>query len=141
MGHRTWHVARAAHHLEVAEHLSQTYVDWACVALFYSAHQLVHSTLADEPGVSKDERHPRKHTAPAGDANAGRGTNQMVRDLLPEIHDEYRSLFELSHRTRYDSDKLGGPMLWPLARKQYDSIDKYCRGRNAGRPPRPTQEP
>lgn len=133
-------VARARYHLEVAEHLSPSYVDWATVALFFSAARLVHSCLVDEPGVQKG--HPRKHTAPATKGNGGRGANQMVRDLYPEdVHEAYRSLFELSRRKRYESDQLGGPLVWSLARLQYDLIEKFCIGRNAGRLPRGTQEP
>lgn len=56
----------------------------------------------------------------------------MVRDPYPEVHEQYRSLFELSCRTRYDSDKLGDELVWRMARLQYDSIDQFCRGRNAG---------
>ena len=92
MGARKWHVARAEHHLEVGQHLQGRYEDWAAVALAYSALHYVHSSLADEPALLKDERHPRKHTAPAGAGNGGRGTNQLVRDLYPSIHVQYRSL-------------------------------------------------
>jgi len=140
MGARNWHAARATHHKRVADHLEPTFPDWAAVALFYSAMHLVHSSLADEPGVSKDERHPRKHSAKAGEEHGGRGTNQMVRDLYPEIHEQYRSLCEMSHRTRYDMDQLG-PQAYPLLVRQWKDVRAFCEGRNQGRPTIPTQAP
>ena len=141
MGARQWHVARAKHHLEVAEFLAVTYVDWAAVALFYSALQYVHSSLADEPGLRKDERHPRKHTAPAGEANGGRGINQLVRDLYPAIQIAYMSLFDASRRTRYDFDQLGHDQVWPLLKAQHRVVVDYCVSLNGTRPPISTQSP
>jgi hypothetical protein len=120
--------------------LDPQHTDWAAVALFYAADQWVHSSLADEPDLPKDERHPRKHTAPAGEDTGGRGTNQLVRDLFPEIHVQYRSLMEASHRTRYDFEQLGA-MAWPLLQRQYGDVRAFCRARNATRPTRSTQEP
>src|SRR4051794_23850879 len=107
MGARNWHVARAEYHFKVADHLRDDYPDWAAVALFYSALHYVHSSLADEPSLAKDERHPRKHPAPAGAANGGRGVNQLVRDVYGQIHTQYMSLFEMSRRTRYDMAQMG----------------------------------
>jgi hypothetical protein len=46
-------------------------------ALFCSALQNVHSPLADEPTLVKDERHPRKRSAPQGAQHGGRGLNQL----------------------------------------------------------------
>ena len=91
----------------------------------------MHSSLADEPALAKDERHPRKHTSPGGED--GRGLNQLVRDVYPEIHTRYRSLFELGHRTRYDVQQLG-PLTIPMARKQWSEIKAFCEGKNQGRP-------
>jgi len=141
MGARNWHVSRAKHHFEVAEHLSQKYLDWAAVALFYSALHYVHSSLADEPTLLKDERHPRKHTAPAGQANAGRGVNQLVRDLYGGIQVSYISLFELSRRTRYDVHQLGGLTVWPLLKRQHHDVETFCVNLNNTRPPMSTQAP
>ena len=140
MGARTWHAARAKHHKEVADFLKDKYPDWAAVALFYSALSYVHSSLADEPSLAKDERHPRKHTAPPGSANAGRGVNQLVRDLYPAIHTQYMSLFEMSRRTRYDFEKLGS-MAYPMLVLQWKSVADFCTGLNQGRPTIPTQAP
>lgn len=136
MGARDWHVARAERHKEVADHLAGAgHHDWAAVALFYSAHQWVHSSLADEPGLHKDERHPRKHTSPKGADK--RGTNQMVRQIFKEISLSYASLFELSHRTRYDHDRLNDNMqdeiAYSFALIQYDEIQQFCEKRNATR--------
>lgn len=140
MGARGWHVSRAQHHFQVAAFLEPKYPDWSAVALFYSAHQYVHSSLADEPELDKDERHPRKHTAPAGDASGGRGTNQLVRDLYPSIWVAYASLCDASHRTRYDFKQLG-PMAVPMLKLQHSEVKTFCTGLNQTRPPRSTQAP
>ena len=55
MGHRNWHLARAAHHKTVADFLALEQEDWAAVALAYSALHYIHSSLADELTVPKDE--------------------------------------------------------------------------------------
>lgn len=140
MGARGWHVARAKHHAEVAAYLEATYADWAAVALFYSALHYVHSSLADEPSLPKDERHPRKHTAPSGAENGGRGVNQLVRDLYPGIELSYKSLFDASRRTRYDLDKLG-PMAVPMLKRQHRDVREFCVALNGTRPPLSTQAP
>lgn len=142
MPSRHHHLARAAHHLEVAKHLSDhpDYLDWAGVALFYSAHQLVHSCLSGEPTLSKDERHPRKHTGGPGEGRGGRGTNLLVAALYgDDVSVAYRSLFDLSRRTRYDYRQLGEP--WVLMMAQYRTIVDHCERLNASRPDRSTQEP
>jgi hypothetical protein len=138
---RAHHLARAKHHLEVANHLgAQTeYVDWAGVALFYAAHQLIHSCLSGEPELAKDERHPRKHTGGPGPGRGGRGTNLLVTDLYDEdLNVAYRSLYDLSRRTRYDYHQLGEP--WPLMMLQYKTVEAHCCRLNASRPDRNTQE-
>lgn len=146
MGARDWHVARAKRHLEVAEFLADSgHYDWAGVALFYSAHQWVHSSLADEPALGRDERHPRKHTAPAGEQNGGRGTSQLVAALYSHVSHAYRSLFDFSHRTRYDvqklSEGLGEDQLWRLLFAQYDSVRQHCEWLNKSRSKISTQAP
>ncbi|MGV8979184.1 MAG: hypothetical protein ACOH17_14185 [Cellulomonas sp.] len=141
MSSRAQHLARAKHHLEVADHLSgQTeYIDWAGVALFYAAHQMIHSCLSGEPGLAKDERHPRKHTGGPGEGRGGRGTNSLVADLyVDDVSVAYRSLYDLSRRTRYDFKQLGEP--WPLMMMQYKTVEAHCRALNAARPDRSTQE-
>jgi hypothetical protein len=140
MGARGWHASRAKHHKDVADFLATVHPDWAAVALFYSAHSHVHSSLADEPSLPKDERHPRKHTSPAGPQFGGRGTNQLVRDLYPKIHVQYMSLFEMSHRTRYDIKQLGSGA-YPLLVLQWDDIAKFCTALNATRATVSTQQP
>lgn len=128
-------------HKEAADHLrDHRFEDWACVALAYSAHALVHSTLSGDPSLAKDERHPRKHTAPA-DGSAGRGTNQLVNALFSsDAAEAYASLFEMGRRTRYDVTKLGDGT-YKLLEYQYFTVKKYCDAINASRPDRPTQEP
>lgn len=146
MGSREWHIARAKRHNEVAEFLAESFhYDWAGVALFYSAHQWVHSSLSDEPGLPRDERHPRKHTAPAGEGSGGRGTSQLVTAMYPNISLAYRSLFEFSHRTRYDlqtlSSSMGEGQLWSLLVAQYRDVKKHCQSLNGTREKISTQAP
>ncbi|MGW6129710.1 hypothetical protein ACWFNE_06770 [Cellulomonas sp. NPDC055163] len=129
----------------MAEHLSgdDPYVDWAVVALFYSAHQWVHSALSGEPTLAKDERHPRKHSGGPAAQVGGRGTNQIVAALFPEdVQVAYRSLDEMSRRTRYDMDRLQGqfpPYL--LMKMQFEVVRKHCHALNSARPDIPTQHP
>jgi hypothetical protein len=104
--------------------------DWAVVALFYSAMHYVHSSLADEPNLNKDERNPRKHS---GVDQGSRGTNQLVRALYPEIHTQYRGLYEASWRTRYDIAQLGSAAV-PTLTKQWEDVKRFCEGLNQGRP-------
>lgn len=137
MGARTWHLERAKRNKEASDAFETDWPEWCVIALFYSALHYVHSSLADEPDLPKDERHPRKHTSPGGED--GRGLNQLVRDVYPEIHVQYRSLFELGHRTRYDVQQLG-PLTIPMARKQWSEIKAFCEGKNQGRPPRRARE-
>lgn len=146
MGARHWHVARAKRHKEVADHLAtHGHYDWAAVALFYAALAWVHSSLADEPDLPRDERHPRKHTAPAGVDNGGRGANQLVRDCYPSIHVSYASLFDMSRRTRYDFTKLAESMndetVWKLLMVQFNEVQTFCQGLNQTRNPLSTQAP
>lgn len=142
MGTRDFHLKRAAHHLEVADHLAahSEYIDWAAIAYFYAAHQMVHSTLSGDPNLSKDERHPRKHNSYGGEGTGGRGTNQLVRDVLSSIHRQYRSLAEASQRARYDFQAWGD---FPMSRIRghYEDVERYCRMLNMTRPDRGTQEP
>lgn len=145
MGAAAWHRARAERHKAVADFLSSQrddYTDWAAVALFYAAMMQVHSVLSSDPKLSKDERHPRKHTAPAGAASGGRGTNQLVAALFPaSVNLAYRSLFEASHRTRYDFVQLGGMAAYKLLLIQFNEVEKYCAGVRASRQDRPTSAP
>lgn len=138
MGLRTWHLARAKHHKKVADdlHSQLGHDDWAVVALFYSALHYVHSMLNDEPDLGKDERHPRKHTAPPGPENGGRGVNQLVRDLYGSIRRDYASLFEASRRTRYDFDLLKADDPYSKLLEQHRRIEAFTTMRNAIRPER-----
>jgi hypothetical protein len=130
MGVRKWHLKRAEHHKKASEFLLNNFDDWAIVALFYSAMHYVHSSLADEPNLPKDERNPRKHS---GVDVGSRGTNQLVRALYPEINTQYRSLYEASRRTRYDIAQLG-PIGVQLLHKQWEEVKNFCEGLNQGRP-------
>lgn len=135
MGVRKWHLKRAEHHKAASDYMLSQFDDWAVVALFYSAMHYVHSCLADEQALCKDERNPRKHS---GVDVGSRGTNQLVKALYPQIHSQYRSLYEASRRTRYDIAQLG-PLAIPLLTTQWNEIKQYCEGLNQGRPWLPSQ--
>ena len=144
MGSRKFHEVRAAHHLEVAEFLSgnENFVDWAVLGLFYAAHQMVHSALSGESSLSKDERHPRKHTSYGGAGTGGRGTVQLVSALFPSpVHRSYRSLFEASLRTRYDMDSLGIGGAYTQFHSQYDMVATHCKMLSLTREDISTQAP
>ena len=137
MGAAAWHWARAKHHFDFATDINVShpaYADWAAVGLFYSALHVVHAGLDGEHGLHKDERHPRKHSAPKGAKVGGRGTNQLVRDLYKPAHFAYRSLMEASHRTRYDMGLLTTPHARLLADHKvvYDHMTIVLTGQ--GRP-------
>ncbi len=144
MGAGAWHRARADRHKEVADFLSgqrEDYTDWAAVALFYAAMMHVHAVLSTDPTLRKDERHPRKHTAPPGAGSGGRGTNQLVAALFPShVNLAYRSLFEASHRTRYDFQQLG-PGTYKLLEMQYREVETYCKAVAKSRSDIPTSAP
>ena len=134
MGSRKWHLARAEHHLKTADHLAQTpqFMDWAFVALFYAAHQQVHSVLSGEPSLVKDERHPRKHNSPYKASEGGRGTNDLVGAFMRSIQRDYMSLFEAGRRTRYETPLLGDDA-YRKFRDQHDRIAKFCELTNRTR--------
>lgn len=136
MGARKWHVERAKRNEKASVAFESEYPEWAVTALFYSALHYVHSSLADEPALAKDERHPRKHSSPE---LGTRGVNQLVAAVYPTISVEYRSLMEMAHRTRYDVYTLGQATI-PMLRFQWKSVKNYCEGLNQGRPTRSTQE-
>jgi hypothetical protein len=142
VGARRWHIARAEYHKEVAEHLRhQTdYEDWSLVALYYSALHFVDSILADDPDLPKDERHPRKHS---GLEPGQRGRNQLVADRLSVIRADYRSLEDLSRRTRYDAQKLqqDAATAYDLALPQWQHIEQYARMMHMTRTVIPTDAP
>ncbi len=143
MGAREFHLKRAAHHKRAASHLAESaeFVDWAVVALFYAAHQMVHSSLSGEP-LPKDERHPRKHNSYGGPGTGGRGTNQLVRDLYPPpVHLANRSLFEASLRTRYDFAQLGTQSALNSFYAQCDVVEMHCKMLNMTRRDLPTESP
>lgn len=144
MGIRVWHVSRAEYHREVADHLgNQTeYEDWALVALYYSSLHMVDSVLADDPDLPKDERNPRKHS---GVQSGQRGRNQLVRACFPySVRKAYRSLEDLSRRTRYDCEALksnDARKTFDLALDDWKEIDRYARMMHIARPPLPSEKP
>lgn len=141
MGTRSWHIERSKHHRKAAEYLAQDadLLDWAVVALFYSAHQAVHSCLSGDAVLPKDERHPRKHVAPGSFASGGRGTNQLVHDRMSPIYRDYISLYEASRRTRYDMLELGRSYEdWTAL---LDNIVRWTSALNSTRRDVPTEAP
>lgn len=144
MGIRVWHVARAEYHKDVAEHLRSAteYEDWSLVALYYSALHLVDSVLADEPRIPKDERNPRKHS---GSRPGQRGRNQLVQALFPiGPRKAYRSLEDLSRRTRYDCDALesnDARKAFDLALDDWKEVNRYARLMHQSRAAIPSDQP
>lgn len=141
MGTRKFHLERYKHHRSAADYLNQneSFLDWAVLALFYAAHEAVHSLLSSEPVLRKDERHPRKHTSYSNPRNGGRGTNQLVKDRMRPIYRDYIDLFEASRRTRYDMTELGQPYgVWVA---MLDRIVHYTKSINSTRPDVPTDKP
>lgn len=130
MPERKYHLAKVKYNLDVSTHLLNTtkYTDWAVTALFYSALHLVDAVLDGEADLSKDERHPRKHSANANSGNGGRGRNQLVQALMGPIRKEYRSLEEASRRARYDMEMLD-PNAYQLLLEQYKKVEQYTRMR------------
>lgn len=143
MGIRIWHVKRAEYHKEVAEHLRNdtNYEDWALVALYYSALHFVDSVLADDPQLPKDERNPRKHS---GTDPGRRGRTQLVNDRFPfAARKAYRSLEELSRRTRYDAAMLStdAQTAYDKALFEWAEMERYCRMMHLTRPALPSDAP
>ncbi len=94
MPERVYHRRKAQYNTKVAAHLREhtPYIDWAVTATFYAALHLVDSMLAVTAHLPKDEQHPRKHSANAGQGNGGRGRNQLVAAEFGAIRKAYRSL-------------------------------------------------
>lgn len=135
-------MARAEYHKSVAEFLrtETEYEDWALVALYYSALQFVDSVLTDDPSLNKDERNPRKHT---GNEAGRRGRNQLIRDLMPSIRNDYRKLEDLSRRTRYDAAMLRSESAtaYDRALAQWKRVMEYARMMHTVRPALPSDRP
>jgi hypothetical protein len=67
---------------------------WAAVALFYSAHQLVHAVLDGETVLALGMRHPETH-------GGEEGTSTLVSKLYRPIAIAYKSLFGAGLAVRY----------------------------------------
>lgn len=136
MGVRAWHIKRAEYNKSVADHLRhQTeFEDWSLVTLFYSSLHFVDSVLADDPSLPKDERNPRKHT---GAVIGQRGRTNLVRAQFPaNVHRAYRSLEELSRRTRYDAAMLRteSQTAYDKALTPWAEIERFARMMHMTRP-------
>lgn len=143
MGVRAWHINRAEYNKQVADHLRHDtdYEDWALVALYYSGLHFVDSVLADDPSLPKAERNPFKHSG----RNPGqRGRTQLVMDMFPPgPRKAYRSLEELSRRTRYDANLLSSQSqaAYEKALVQWAELERYCRMMHMTRPALPSDQP
>lgn len=141
MGARTWHIARADYHKEVADFLNADgrYKDWSIVALYYSALHFMDSVLCDEPEIPKDERHPRKHS---GMEVGNRGRHQLVASYCRAANRPYRKLEQMSRRTRYDVEKLSeGGNAYDRALPWWREVERYARMMHMVREPIPTDAP
>ena len=100
MSDKEGHLQKAAHNLSYAKtfNLNQTkYLDWAAVAIFYTAMHYVDAFLATE-GYREFENHGER--------------NKKVEELLDPISHFYLPLYEAARNARYkpyyklDSDRL-----------------------------------
>ena len=124
MPERVYHHRKAQYNVEVAAHLrGQDELHRLGRHGLYAALHLVDSMLAVSD-LPKDEQHPRKHTANAGQGNGGRGRNQLIASEFGAIRKAYRSLEEASRRARYDLELLD-PHAYKRLQDQCQEIARY----------------
>lgn len=98
---------------------------WAAVALFYSAHQLVHAVLDGEGALAEEMRHPLTH----GRHDNSPGTSTLVAQLYREIDLAYKSLFGTGKGVRYDGQLVAQSDFDDLLRLDYRTIREWARAR------------
>lgn len=97
---------------------------WAAVALFYSAHQLVHAVLDGESSLAPEMRHPQSH----GTGNSGpQGTNTLVAKVYRHIDLHYKSLFGTGKAVRYEGAKVTPDDFRLLLTADYAPIAAWAR--------------
>jgi hypothetical protein len=97
---------------------------WAAVALFYSAHQLVHAVLDTEDSLAPEMRHPTSH----GTGVSGpQGTNNLVAKVYRHIDLHYKSLFGAGKAVRYDGALVSEADFQGLLESDYAAIAAWAR--------------
>jgi hypothetical protein len=91
---------------------------WAAVALFYSAHQLVHSVLDGET-FAGHLRHPQQHSGP-------QGTSGLVARFYRHIAIHYKSLFGTGEAVRYSGQLVTQPVYDELINSDYEPIRQWA---------------
>ncbi len=87
MGTPAEHQAKAEHHLEFLEHISDEFPDWLATVAFYAAVELIENFFAERGFHSNThEEHNRK-----------------VLSDLRSIHKAYKALYNASLDARYES--------------------------------------
>lgn len=94
------HLRNAERHYQAAVRAGADPVTraWGSVALFYSAHQLVHAVLDGETSLAEEVRHPQSHgSSPSGPL----GTSTLVARAYRSIDLHYKSLYGNGLAVRY----------------------------------------
>lgn len=97
---------------------------WGAVALFYSAHQLVHAVLDGEDSLAEEMRHPQSH----GTGSSGpQGTNTLVAKVYRHIDLHYKSLFATGKAVRYEGAQVTEDDFQQLLLSDYGPIAEWAR--------------
>jgi hypothetical protein len=103
---------------------------WAAVALFYTAHQLVHAVLDGEDNLVRELRHPRSHGSTSGGVL---GTSELVARLYgADIDQAYKSLFGTSHAVRYNGEVVAEELWRDLLDTDFMRVAEWARGKLVG---------
>jgi hypothetical protein len=95
---------------------------WAAVALFYSAHQLMHAVLDGESVLSNELRHPESHAGPEG-------TSGLVSRLYRPIAVQYLSLFGTGKAVRYFGQQVSQADYDDLRQCDYEAVRTWAARR------------
>lgn len=94
------------------------------MALFYSAHQLVHAVLDGEGALAEEMRHPSSH----GTGSAGPlGTSTLVTRVYRSIDLNYRSLFGAGKGVRYEGGLVTEDDFRGLLDVDYAAVAAWAR--------------
>lgn len=96
---------------------------WACVALFYSAHQLVHTIFDVDPGLRAEMRHPESHADPD---LMSPGTNVVVKRHYRQVSVPYIDLFGTSTGIRYNG-QVADESIWHDQLNNYKLIQQWTK--------------
>jgi hypothetical protein len=123
------HLRNAERHFRAAEATCKDDEtrSWAAVALFYSAHQLVHAVLDGEP-LADHLRHPDHHSGPLG-------TSGLVARFYRHVAVQYKSLFGTGEAVRYSGQVVTQNAYDELLNNDFEPIRQWAaqRLRDAGR--------